>query len=169
MPNTVLITGANRGIGACLAKQYLARGDKVIAGKLATTYLHQAVRNASDPSLADKGFLQILPLDMESDASIATLATSLSETPIDILLLNAGILNRDTIESPDLAKNFAQSFRVNTTAPILVSQGLKENVMLGTAKKVVLMTSRMGSMGDNGKPDFIYTYRKWRLLLLSRE
>jgi short-subunit dehydrogenase len=87
---------------------------------------------------------------MESDSSISALIASLSGTPIDILLLNAGILLTDKIDSTDLAKNLAQSFRVNATAPLLISQGLKENVLLGSGKQIVLMTSRMGSIADNG-------------------
>ena len=87
---------------------------------------------------------------MESDSSISALVASLSGTPIDIILLNAGILLTDKIDSTDLAKNLAQSFRVNATAPLLISQGLKENILLGSGKQIVLMSSRMGSIADNG-------------------
>jgi NAD(P)-dependent dehydrogenase (short-subunit alcohol dehydrogenase family) len=148
---SILITGANRGIGACLAKHYLARGDQVIAGRVVSPFPKSllAVRNVSEPGLSGKGFSRILPLDMESDSSIASLVAALSGTPIDVLLLNAGILLRDSLESTDLSKNLALSFRVNATAPLLLAQALKANVMLGASKKIVFMTSRMGSVADS--------------------
>lgn len=159
----VLITGANRGIGACLAKHFLARGDKVIA----------CVRNPADPELKDKGFSQIVSLDLFSDESIMNLGVALKDTPIDIALLNAGVLKRDSLGDSlsTVAQNCTDTFRVNATSPLLTAMSLLPSVKLGKSKTIVLMTSRMGSVEDNGSGAF-YSYRSskgfpLRVLLIS--
>lgn len=138
----VVITGANRGIGLALAKLYIARGDVVTA-------------TARDPASADIKGAKILPLDLNSDASINAFAAAVSDIPIDLLINNAGILQSDSIPTIS-SETLATHFRVNAIAPLLVSQALIPK--LKTGSKLILMTSRMGSIDDNGSGGY-YSYR----------
>src|SRR5210317_2029835 len=118
----VLITGANRGIGLELTRQYLARGDQVIA----------ACRRAS-AELKDLGAEILEQLDVTCDDSVAALAERLRGRQIDRLVNNAGILERQ--------------FRVNAIGPLRVTAALRANLDRGA--KVFIITSRMGSVEDN--------------------
>ena len=80
---TVLITGANRGIGLELARQYAAEGWRVIA----------TCRNpgAADALNGIEGDIDVYPLDVDDPATLTALATSLKGQEIDVLFNNAGI------------------------------------------------------------------------------
>ncbi len=141
---TVLITGANRGIGLELARQLHARGDHVIA----------ACRTSNE-ELGTLG-VEVLPgIDVADDASVASLADKLAGRPIDWLVLNAGILQVDGLAPLDVA-GIRRQFEVNALGPLRVTAALASN--LGTGGKVALITSRMGSIGDNGSGG-MYGYR----------
>lgn len=131
---TVLITGANRGIGLELCRAYKKRGDTVIA----------ACRRVS-PELEALD-VETHPVDVTNSESIVALSRALGTRSINLLINNAGILFRDTLE----ALNFEQmeeQFQVNSLGPLRVTQGLKPH--LGSGSKLVIVTSRMGSMRDN--------------------
>lgn len=136
---TILITGANRGIGLELARQYAADGDSVLA----------CCRNpdgATDlKSIKD---LEILPLDVTDDASVKALAAKLKGRAIDVLINNAGInLEPQSFEDLDTDK-WEETFRVNAIGPFRVIQALIENVKAGTDKKLITISSKMGSVGN---------------------
>ena len=84
---TVLITGANRGIGLELCHQYADRGDDVIA-----------VCRSPNADLEQPGITVIDGIDVADDSVIGLLAEKLAGQPIDILLNNAGILTRESLE-----------------------------------------------------------------------
>lgn len=131
---TVLIIGANRGIGLELARQYQARGDEVIA----------ACRKAS-AALAALGVRIEEGVDVGSD-DLGGLASRLTGITIDVLLHNAGILQRNTLDALDLA-SIRRQFEINTLGPLKVVHALRSH--LGEGSKVGLVTSRMGSIEDN--------------------
>lgn len=136
---TVLITGANRGIGLALAQRFTGRGDTVIA----------ACRSSSD-ALAATGAQVESGVDVTDDDALAALAASLGDTRIDLLVLNAGILGREALGEIDQAgfDSMRRQFEVNALGPLRVAQAL-----LGTLAddaKVGIITSRMGSVADNG-------------------
>ena len=136
---TVLITGANRGIGLALVQAHVARGDRVIG----------ACRHGSD-ALAQTGARVEDGVDVGDDAAVADLARRLDGVRIDVLWLNAGIMARNALGSLDAA-GFAsarQQFEVNALGPLRVAQALLPN--LGEGSKVGIITSRMGSIADNG-------------------
>lgn len=136
---TILITGANRGIGLELTKQYASDGDTVLA----------CCRNPGDAdALNSIKDIEILPLDVTDDTSVKSLASTLKGRPIDILINNAGInLEPQSFEEMDTVK-WEETFRVNSIGPFRVIQALIENVKAGADKKLITISSKMGSVGN---------------------
>lgn len=132
----ILITGTNQGIGLELAKQYKNRGDDVIA----------ACRTASD-ELKNSGVEIVENIDVTDDASVKRLADVVGDRKIDVLINNAGILTRETFDDLDFDRMRLQ-FEVNTLGPLRVTKTLSEK--LADGGKVGIVTSRVGSMDDNG-------------------
>lgn len=144
MPKHVLITGANRGIGLAMAKQFVNRGDKVFA----------VCRQVSDElkSLNLEIFDQ---MDVSEDATLDKLTSLFSTHKIDLLVNNAGILGREELGSID-ADSIRKQFEVNALAPLRLTEALLLNLNIGA--KVIMITSRMGSLADNGSGAY-YGYR----------
>lgn len=132
---TYLVTGANRGIGLEYCKQLKERGDTVIA-----------VCRQPSPELKDLDIQIEADVELTQEDAVADLALRLDDTPIDVLINNAGILERITLEELDI-DGIRQQFEVNAIAPLRLTRALLPNLHEGS--KVVLMTSRMGSIGDN--------------------
>jgi NAD(P)-dependent dehydrogenase (short-subunit alcohol dehydrogenase family) len=135
MALTALVTGANRGIGLELCRQLAARGDRVIA----------TCRSVSN-DLAALGVGIEEGVDVTSDDSIAHLIRRLEGQPIDLLLNNAGILTRESLDQLDFDAVRWQ-FEVNALGPLRVSHALAPQMGPGT--KIGIVTSRMGSIADN--------------------
>ena len=141
---TVLVTGANRGIGLELCCQLAARGDAVIA----------TCRRAS-PALAALGVRVEEGVDVGDEASVAKLARRLGAVRLDLLINNAGVLAHETLEGLDLA-SVRRQFEINALGPLCVTAALLGH--LGPGAKIGLVSSRMGSIGDNGSGGH-YGYR----------
>lgn len=132
---TYLVTGANRGIGYEYCRQLQMRGDTVIAVcRTASTELQALEVRVEDG------------IDVTSDASVADLYQRLGDTEIDVLINNAGIIKRITLEHLDF-DSIREQFEVNALGALRVTQVLLPR--LKTGAKVALMTSRMGSIADN--------------------
>jgi NAD(P)-dependent dehydrogenase (short-subunit alcohol dehydrogenase family) len=132
---TYLITGANRGIGYEYCRQLKERGDTVIA----------VCRDASD-ELRALSISIIDGIDITSDVSVATLHEQLKALPIDVLINNAGIVERVTLENLDF-DSIRKQFEVNAIGALRVTHTLLPHLKAGS--KVIMMTSRMGSIDDN--------------------
>ncbi len=141
---TVLITGANRGIGLELCRQYHARGDDVIA-----------VCRRAGLELEGLGVRVINEIDVGNNDDAERLAAELEGITIDILINNAGILRSDTIETVDYDVMLEQ-YRINTIGPLRITRALRRNLKHGS--KVGIVTSRVGSIGDNSSGNN-YGYR----------
>ncbi|MGJ4728311.1 SDR family oxidoreductase [Luteimonas sp. SDU101] len=144
---TYLITGANRGIGLSLSQQLTARGDTVIG----------VCRQAS-PALVATGAQVIDGVDVADADAVASLPARLGAQSIDGLVLNAGIFTNETLDQLD-AGAFARmqrQFEVNTLGPLRVAAALRGRLAKGA--KVGIITSRMGSVADNGSGAY-YGYR----------
>jgi len=140
----VVITGGNRGIGLALTKQYKARGAKVYA----------TCRNSCD-ELNSAGVTIIKGVDVSQPDMLAEKLAPLMDVKIDLLINNAGVLGRESIDDWD-PNTIDYQFRVNALGPLLVTQTLLP--AMAQDSKVALITSRMGSMADNGSGGY-YGYR----------
>jgi NAD(P)-dependent dehydrogenase (short-subunit alcohol dehydrogenase family) len=141
---TWLVTGCNRGIGLELSRQLSGRGDDVIG----------VCRKASD-AVQSLGIRVIEGVDVSTADGVARLAASLRDTQLDVLLNNAGILRRDSLDQLDF-EAIEEQFRVNSLGPLRVTRALLGN--LGEGSKVAIVTSRMGSIEDNDSGGY-YGYR----------
>jgi NAD(P)-dependent dehydrogenase (short-subunit alcohol dehydrogenase family) len=131
----ILITGANRGIGLEMTRQYLARGDEVIA----------ACRRGS-VGLRELGARLIEGLDVTSADSVGRLAEQIRGENLDRLVNNAGILERNSLADLDF-ESIERQFRVNAIGPLRLTAALRGNLSRGSS--VFIITSRMGSIDDN--------------------
>jgi NAD(P)-dependent dehydrogenase (short-subunit alcohol dehydrogenase family) len=141
---TALITGANRGIGLELCKQLKAGGMSVIA----------ACRQRS-AALDALGVEVIDGIDVADDGVAQVVAQRIGGRTVDLLINNAGILTVESLDDLDFNRMRAQ-FETNTLGPLRVTKALLSNLAKGS--KVVIITSRMGSIGDNGSGGY-YGYR----------
>jgi NAD(P)-dependent dehydrogenase (short-subunit alcohol dehydrogenase family) len=141
---TALITGANRGIGFSFAKLLKARGDTVIA----------ACRRET-PELVALGVEVAGGVDVTSDKSLNLLAEKLKGRTLDVLINNAGLLATESFDRLDFA-SIQRQMEVNAYGPLRVTHKLSS--LLKRGSKIALITSRMGSIADNGSGGF-YGYR----------
>ena len=160
MTKNVFITGANRGIGLELTRQYLAAGEKVFA-------------SARDPSIEGLSRLterypdnlKIVMLDVTDESNIQTVAGSLEGTSIDLLINNAGLFHSKHEDFSSLNPDtWIEEFRVNSIAPFLVTRALKSNLANANSSVVGMISSKMGSMGDN-QSGGSYSYRSSKAAL----
>jgi len=145
--HTALITGANRGIGLALAQVYRKRGERVIG-----------VCRSGRKELRDNGAPGEAGLDANREAALAGVVRKPKGERIRHPWLNAGVLEREKLGGIDQAgfDSLRRQFEVNSLGPLRVAQGLLDNLADGS--KVGIMTSRMGSMGDNDSGGY-YGYR----------
>ena len=155
---TVLVTGANSGIGLEFARQYAARGWNLIV----THRRAELPKTLADLSAKYKARVRIETVDVTSEAQVRALAKRLANVPIDVLINNAGVYNdRGTCGPEDDAcagdwstQNFGRMryplldtiLAVNVKGPLLVSEMLYDNVKASTLKKIVAVSSSNGSL-----------------------
>ncbi len=132
---TVVITGANRGIGLELARQYKERGDEVVA----------LCRKSSD-ELAELDVEVVDKVDVADDGVTGRLAANFEGRTVDVLVNCAGILSDESLGDLDFDR-IRKQFEINSLGPLRVTAALKEN--LGEGSKVAIVSSRMGSIEDN--------------------
>ncbi len=157
---TVLITGTNRGIGLEFVKQFLAREDTVLAtcrDMGSATELRQLKNDTSK--------LHIFELDVSSQKSMEDLTLQLAGHAIDIFINNAGVYGpRDSTFGKVSANEWAKVLQVNAKAPMILTQLLIDNLRDGSDKKLLYITSKMGSIDDN-KGGGSYVYRSSKAAL----
>lgn len=158
--STVLITGANRGLGLEFARQYAERGWTVIA----------ACRQAGaelEALAAAHPVLRIEALDVADHASIDALAARLDGAAIDVLLNNAGMYGRVSFAEGGVEHqafgatdfdSWRQVMEVNVYGPMKMAETFIANVLASEQKKIVTLSSMLGSMGLN-KLGGMYAYR----------
>lgn len=139
-----VVTGANRGIGLALVRQLRADGTPVVA-----------VCRSSAADLDRLGVRVESGLDLTSPAASAVLAERFAHDQIDLLIHNAGVFIEDTLASVR-ADDVRAQLEINALAPLFLTQALAPLLMRGA--KVALITSRMGSIGDNTSGGY-YGYR----------
>ncbi len=135
MGQTIVITGANRGIGLAMVQAWCARGDTVLA----------TCRQPS-AALLESGAKVIDGVDVGSADGVMNLQNALDDRRVDMLYNNAGIMSSETVDGMNF-DSIRDQFEVNTLGPLRVTMALLDNLHAGS--KVGLMTSRMGSITDN--------------------
>jgi NAD(P)-dependent dehydrogenase (short-subunit alcohol dehydrogenase family) len=158
---SVLITGANRGIGLEHVRRYAERGAKVWATA-------RTASEADDLSALVRqrpGQVELLAYDAEDEDPAGAVKRAVGDQPIDLLFANAGAMggrgqsfgNVDTEGVLDL-------IRINALAPLELAQALADNVARSERKLIAFQTSLMGSIGDNGSGG-AYAYRLSKVAL----
>jgi NAD(P)-dependent dehydrogenase (short-subunit alcohol dehydrogenase family) len=165
-PGTVLVTGANRGLGLEFAKQYAASGWNVIATARDTE------RAAELRALGTSNLrVAVEKLDVADGASVAALAAKYAHTPIDVLINNAGVLGdlpAQALGSLDHAE-FARVMDVNVYGALAVAEAFRDQVAASEQKKIVSITSRSGEISQPGyRGPYFYRASKIALNMVMR-
>lgn len=140
---TILITGAARGIGYQLAKQYSEAGDRVFA----TCRSPDRAAALKDIAAATGGSLTVHEMDVGNTASVRACAAATGDQPIDVLINNAGVwggLDTQVFANMDY-DNWAHELNIMTMGPFRVIQAFMPNVLRGQQKKVVTISSQTGA------------------------
>jgi len=154
---TVLITGASRGIGLEFARQYAAEGWRVIA---TVRHPERAVETARI-----KGEVEIRTLDVTDLRAVAALGRDLAHEAVDVLIANAGVsLVRGMAATAIDEAAWVESIRVNTIGPLAIAGAMLEPVRRGAGKRLIAISSRMGSIRENKKGGS-YAYRSSKAAL----
>ncbi|MEX2643177.1 MAG: SDR family oxidoreductase [Acetobacterales bacterium] len=153
---TVLVTGANRGLGLEFVRQYAADGWRA----------HACCRKPDDAAelKAVEGDVRIHALDVGDFESIQALAGELSGEALDVLLSNAGIYGPSQSLGDINYGGWERVLRVNTLAPVFLTEAFLPHLEKGDGKRVALITSQMGSIADNGSGGN-YAYRSSKAAL----
>jgi NAD(P)-dependent dehydrogenase (short-subunit alcohol dehydrogenase family) len=154
-PHVVLVTGANRGLGLEFTRQYAAEGWQVFAACRMPDAAMELQKLAADSG----GQIRVLALDVTDTASVRAAAAELKGEAIDLLLNNAGVggPRNQQIGSLDYAA-WAKVLDANTLGPMRVVEAFVEHVARSHQKRIVTITSGMGSLADNTSGG-AYAYR----------
>ena len=143
---TIVITGANRGIGYELARQLSERGDRIIA-----------VCRTASPELEALDVSVESGIDVTRRESLKELAGRLADVDVDVLINNAGLLRSSSLDGiEEELDDWRAQYEVNALAPVRVTGALNDRIADGG--RVVIITSRMGSIADNTSGG-AYAYR----------
>jgi len=160
---TVLITGANRGIGLEFARQYAQSGHAVIA----------TCRNPADSddlrTLCSRfANFQIEPLDISGPRSVSEFKERLGDKPIDILINNAGTMGALPFAETLRGQHFGSLdyavwddvLRTNTLGTVRLTESIAGNVAASAAKKIITISSTTGSISESRREAIAYTTSK---------
>jgi NAD(P)-dependent dehydrogenase (short-subunit alcohol dehydrogenase family) len=154
--STILISGAGRGLGQELARQYAAEGWRVFG----------TVRSTSVTVPAG---VERLIADVTEPGQIAALAKALRGEPLDVLFCNAGIIGKRgmALGSFDY-ESWQEVFRVNVLGAAALAEALLENVATGSRKVIAMMSSRLGSIAESSGMTLPYATSKAALNMLVK-
>lgn len=165
MPDTILITGANRGLGLELTRQYAYLGWEVLACCRDPDSAVELGQLASSSEL-----VTMMELDVTRPDQIERLAAALDGRPIEILLNNAGTYGQSDAEFGNTdPQRWLDAFAVNAVGPFKVMEALLPHVLAGRRKLVASMSSKMGSIADNASGgSYVYRSSKAALNMVMR-
>jgi len=163
---TVLITGANRGIGLEFVRQYADDKWTVIA--CCRDPNGESSAELREIAAAADGRVSVDAMDMLDHSSIEAVAQKYAGQPIDVLINNAGIIGPVPIQDHLDAQHFGtidydvwdQVIRTNTFAPIKMAEAFAEHVMASEQKKIITLSSTVGSFQEDVTPAFCYCTSK---------
>lgn len=160
---TIFITGANRGIGLEYVKQYALEGHQVYA-----TVRDPAQAPALQQLAAAHANVQVLALDVADVAAIRDLAARLSAITVDILISNAGTYPESRFGKTD-PQAWLHAFQVNTLTTYYLAEAFLPQLRRANQAKLIAMTSKMGSIEDNGSGgEYIYRSSKTALNMVVK-
>ena len=157
----ILITGASRGIGLEMVRYGIESNWRVFAG---CRHPQQADSLLSLAQLAN-GRVSVHVVDMNELATIQALAYELRGESIDVLVNNAGIYGSDNNRFGRVdVQSWLETFQINSIAPLKMAEALIEQLKSGQARTIACISSKMGSMADNGSGNS-YIYRSSKAAL----
>jgi len=153
---TVLITGAARGLGLDFTKQYAARGWKVLACARKSEALNDI-----------EGDIHHHSLEVSDYKAVKALAATLSGEAIDVLICNAGVGGERGSNAQDLGTLdpalWRHIFEINTLAPLMMAEAFVEHVARSQQKKMIAISSILGSIANNSGGRYFYRASKTAL------
>ena len=154
--STILITGAGRGLGHELARQYAADGWRVIG----------TVRDAKAKLPAE---VERQVADVTDPKQVAALGKSLRGVPLDVLFCNAGVIGKRGMELGSFDyDSWQEVLRVNVLGSAAVAEALLDNVLAGERKVIAMMSSRLGSIAESSGMTLPYATSKAALNMLVK-
>lgn len=149
---TIVITGANRGIGLGLTRRFLDAGRRVVAT------CREPAESPELTALARNANLSIVQVDVTDGRSVSALGSFLSDATVDVLLNNAGIIGGSAqgIDSMDY-DGWRHAFEVNTIAPFRLATVLRAHLKRSSRPRIVTLSSQMGALAR--KNGGFYAYR----------
>eukprot|EP00736_Rhodelphis_marinus_P005738 Rmarinus@m.8778 len=153
LPQTVVITGCNVGIGLELCRLYKQRGDTVVA-----------VCRSSSPSLDELNVRVIAGIDVCNDDAIQCMSAALGSEPVDVLINNAGIYPRGEFNEALDFDDVLEAYDVNCVGAVRITHALRNNLKNGS--KIAMISSRMGSIDDNRSGGH-YAYRMSKAAMIQ--
>lgn len=154
---SVLITGANRGIGLALARGFAMRGDHVVATCRSPDHATELGALAASPGSS----VRVLALDVTDPAQIEAARAALGDAPLGVLVNNAGVMGPARQSTLDMDfDGWRRAFEVNTIAPLRMVQAFLPNLRRAPGAKILTVSSRMGSLAYNRSDRIAYRSSK---------
>nr|VFK79037.1 MAG: NAD(P)-dependent dehydrogenase, short-chain alcohol dehydrogenase family [Candidatus Kentron sp. SD] len=164
--STILITGANRGIGLELTRQYASDGWTVLACCRSPDDAHALQGLAKDPD----GAIRVYQLEVTDPTQRRSLVERIDGQPIDILCNNAGVSGDWGIQTFGLcqADPWIEVLHTNVIGPMSMMQDFVENIAASERRIIANMSSKLGSIADNASGgDYLYRSSKAALNMIT--
>jgi NAD(P)-dependent dehydrogenase (short-subunit alcohol dehydrogenase family) len=165
MVKTILITGCNRGIGFCLTQKLLTNTDNIVIG---TT--RSDTKTLLDLKETHRGRLHIIQMDVGVEQSIKDALTQISNicTGLDVLINNAGYASDKTKKAENVPRSdMIDAFEINALGPLLVIQQSLPLLQKGEMKKIINLSSLLGSHEMNPGRQVVYSTAKCALGMIT--
>jgi NAD(P)-dependent dehydrogenase (short-subunit alcohol dehydrogenase family) len=161
MSDSVMVTGCNRGLGLEFVRQYAERGWRVYA-----TCRRPAEADTLQKLVRGQENVSIHRLDITSSEDIKAMSWELENTPLDLLINNAGIyLEKDEVRLGSIRyDDWLRTIEINTLGAVRVTEALLDNIAAGRRRLVAVLSSHMGSIADIQTPGSYY-YRSSKAAL----
>ena len=156
--STVIITGANRGIGLALTKVFLQSGQwEILACCRDPANAHELKRLAKQSN--EK--IEIFPVDVTNEQSLAAFSSRIRDRKVDVLVNNAGIIGGSHQSAFDMDYDvWLETLKVNTLAPLRMVQATIDNLRLSLQPKIITISSQMGALNRKGRGSYAYSSSK---------